>query len=162
MKANRVDLGMCEKHYGRVRRNGHVNVLRKEFSVRSAGYIVRNGQPDHPLSNKNNSIYEHRYQAYAKYGGECQPCHWCGIDQKWSDCVIDHLDEDKANNTHENIVCSCNRCNRARGQMLSFFRSTKNKSVAIQAARLMVEQHGYSEIVDECKPCHDRKTARGE
>jgi hypothetical protein len=90
------------------------------------GYILEYSR-SHPLANKNGDLRVHRRVLWDNlYAGEdCDPfttyawCHWCSYQipwqsetGKWIDCVnVDHLDEDKTNNTFRNLVPSCGWCN---------------------------------------------------
>lgn len=115
-----VGAGMCEKHYGRVRRGAPLNDCEPAYKyVTAAGYIVL-VQSDHPLAASGGRVAEHRVVAYGAHDGECPSCFWCAAALTWADAVVDHLDEDKKNNKSENLVVSCSPCNRARGAMLPF------------------------------------------
>jgi len=41
-------------------------------------------------------------------------CHWCNIPVSWTNMHIDHLDDNKTNNSILNLVSSCSRCNTTR------------------------------------------------
>lgn len=112
----------CEMHYYRWRRNGHfdlTDVSTEHFH--SSGYRVRKA-PGHPLARQNGWVFEHRLVAFGKYGPGDQTCHWCGQSLEWPEAVIDHLNEEKADNTPDNLVVACSPCNRARGSMIPFLR----------------------------------------
>jgi 5-methylcytosine-specific restriction endonuclease McrA len=51
--------------------------------------------------------------------------------------VIDHLDEDKANNAPANLVVACNPCNRARGAMLPFIAGMTEQALQVFIDRVM-------------------------
>ena len=46
------------------------------------------------------------------------------------DIVIDYLNENKQDNNINNLVISCNNCNRARGAILSFIERMKKESLS--------------------------------
>lgn len=118
----RVTVSLCEMHYMRWRRNG--NMLKQKSNGRYKtrdGYVLLN-LPQHPLANMGGAVAEHRSVAYSKYAGICPPCHWCAKDLSWEDAVVDHLNEIKDDNAPDNLVVSCNACNRARGGILPFIR----------------------------------------
>lgn len=120
--ATRVGSGLCETHFYRIRRTGTTN--RKEMSGRywtTAGYI-KLLQPKHPLADSNGSVFEHRWVMYEITEGECPKCYWCGCDLTWPEVVIDHLNEVKHDNNPDNLVPSCNNCNRARGAFVPFIK----------------------------------------
>lgn len=113
----------CEMHYGRLRRNGTLELLRTPTgtALASNGYrLVR--VTGHPLAHLDGWAYEHRIVLYEKLNGQRAPCHWCGLMLSWDETypesmtalVTDHLDGDKVNNDPDNLVPACNPCNMLR------------------------------------------------
>jgi len=52
---------------------------------------------------------------YAVVGAGLHPCHWCKRPVGWTaDLEVDHLDDDRANNTPANLAPSCHACNAGR------------------------------------------------
>ena len=51
----------------------------------------------------------------AEVQGLPMKCYWCGDDTVGTKYVVDHVDGDKENNLPDNIVRSCNSCNRRKG-----------------------------------------------
>ena len=100
----------------RVRRRGTTD--RKIYPYRTynqAGYAkVR--EPYHVLALGEGTVYEHRFVYYNKHGNGPFDCHWCGKYITWPTMHIDHLDDDKSNNSIDNLVPSCPICNQARGK----------------------------------------------
>lgn len=113
----------CEKHYGRVRRGVSLNDDEPPMHryISSAGYVILK-KSNHPLAMKGGNVFEHRLVAYETHQGVCPGCFWCGLGLDWERAVIDHLDENKENNTPSNLVVACSPCNRARGAMLPFIK----------------------------------------
>jgi hypothetical protein len=130
--------GLCEKHYGRVRRGVGVDVERLPLHqyVTKAGYVVL-VQPDHPLATRGGRAAQHRVIAYDTHDGVCPNCFWCGRALAWGDAVVDHLDEDKQNNDPLNLAVACNQCNRARGALLPFIASLTDAALPEFIKRLM-------------------------
>ena len=69
--------------------------------------------------------YVHRQVGRIKYPEDEQECHWCTQPVFWDEektskytLIIDHIDEDRANNDPANLVASCQRCNLRRGKGL--------------------------------------------
>lgn len=118
-KATRVRSGMCERHYCTLRRTGSLEPKLPRLRKLHGGYR-RMSDPTHPLSEKTGVMYAHRYAAHQKHNGECPACFWCAAVLRWSTAVVDHLNEDKTDNHPDNLVVSCNGCNRARGAILPF------------------------------------------
>lgn len=107
-------------------RNGHGRFCSREcFWVnRKANHVPKPGiygtvlNPQHPLARGGNGkLWEHRVALYDKIGPGVHPCHHCGELVEWTfgirrgGLVVDHLDGDKRNNSPQNLVPSCNRCN---------------------------------------------------
>lgn len=84
------------------------------------GYRILCTQQGHPLSS-GGVIAEHRLVLWEKLGCEsldCEhACHWCNKPLTWGSVrgiQADHLDSDKLNNRPENLVESCDGCNKSR------------------------------------------------
>ncbi len=106
----------CEKHYGRIRRNGHTGLCERKDSIHSGGYVLEY-LPNHPLRTKfSPRVYKHRRVYYDNHGEGPFNCHWCDHQVTWSDLHIDHLNDVKTDNRIENLVASCPNCNQARGR----------------------------------------------
>ncbi|SDJ39064.1 HNH endonuclease signature motif containing protein [Pseudomonas abietaniphila] len=108
---------LCKMHYFRVRRNGTVV---KTPIGRALRYVTPNGyitlyKPGHPLANKTNCVFEHRFVMWPIVGPECRPCELCGLPQTWATCHVDHIDDDRQNNTASNLRILCRGCNVKRG-----------------------------------------------
>ena len=107
-KATRISYGLCESCYYRLRRNGSTKKNKPKYRyLTKAGYI-RLLNPKHPLSQLKGYVYEHRLVVYNYYNGEPQECYWCGKAVGWDKVVIDHLNENKADNRIKNLIYSCN------------------------------------------------------
>lgn len=120
--ATRSGDGLCERHYRRVRNTGSFDLTPRVELQTSNGYVMVK-KPEHPLAAKSNGwAFQHRVVAYEKYGPGPHPCHWCGLVLPWGDLVVDHLNEVKADNRPDNLVPTCNPCNRIRGGMIPFIK----------------------------------------
>lgn len=79
-------------------------------------------KPDHPLAHRRGIVREHRVVLYDKIGDGTHQCHWCKKEVVWhtltnilpDSLLADHLDGDINNNSPENLVPSCNKCNSKR------------------------------------------------
>jgi hypothetical protein len=117
--------GLCEKHYMRAYRHaGDVTAGEGRYGK---GYLTADGyvstaRTGHPLARSKGQVQMHRVVLFAKIGDGSHPCHWCGKTVAWGyhvstdTLVVDHLDEDRANNAPENLVPSCSRCNTSRSR----------------------------------------------
>ena len=122
---------LCEMHYARRYRTGSLDVdTRPKLTKTSQGYLVRHIH-DHPVSGKNGRAYEHRRVLFDKIGVGDHKCHWCLNPIIWHGTgkqrlVVDHLDNDKENNSENNLVPSCHGCNATRGLFMSWVHSHKD------------------------------------
>lgn len=119
----------CSMHAERRRLTGTVGppepVKRpnRTGSVMRNGYIVLTGTR-HPLATAQGKVLVHRLVLFEKIGAGAHPCHWCGRTVIWragrirrDSLVVDHLNDDRADNDPENLVPSCNRCNTNRKRL---------------------------------------------
>lgn len=120
-QARRDQRTICEACYYYHRRTGKPGPAPAPAGRRKngAGYVVVI-RPGHPLANKNREAFEHRVVAYDSHHGICPNCFWCDVRLTWRAAVVDHLNEDKADNDPSNLVVACNSCNLTRGGMLPF------------------------------------------
>ena len=108
---------LCQMHYFRIRRNG---TAVKTPIGRALRYVTPNGyitlyKPGHPLSNKTNCVFEHRFVMWPIVGPDCRPCELCGEPQTWAQCHVVHIDDNRQNNSPTNLRILCRGCNVKRG-----------------------------------------------
>jgi hypothetical protein len=86
--------------------------------------------PSSPLARSRGRVQINRQALYEKLGAGPHQCHWCKCLVDWGvglhdrgRCirilVADHLDENTKNNTPDNLVPSCSRCNTVRSRGLN-------------------------------------------
>lgn len=130
-KAQRVKYGLCETHYYRLRRTGTTDVIppKRRYMTRE-GYvkILSHG---HVLADKAGHVYEHRKVLFDDIGPGKHSCFWCGVVLDWDCGIVDHLNDKKSDNRLENLVFTCNNCNRARGALIPFLRRMKSISFPV-------------------------------
>lgn len=125
-RATRIASGMCEKHYIRHRRTGRTDDPKRKYRYRRSGGYIRIHNVSHSLADAGGNVDEHRLVMFELLGDAPQKCHWCDQIIEWKTSnkqlriVVDHLNEIKDDNRPENLVLSCNSCNRARGACLPF------------------------------------------
>ncbi len=94
--------------------------------ITEQGYRMLTGQV-HPLSHRG-EVLEHRKVLYDAIGSGPHECYWhaqsgCGHTAlSWggkSGIAVDHLDGDRFNNDPQNLVPSCNGCNRRRSSPIN-------------------------------------------
>jgi hypothetical protein len=140
--ANRKGPQLCEMHYGRVRRSGGFDLIRKRRQgewLHSNGYVLMSTD-NHQLAYAGGVAYKHRIVFFSAHGDGPFSCHWCGTSVTWKTLHIDHLDDDKANNAVENLAASCPICNQRRGQ---------HKVVATFRKRFGVTIDGVTKTLNE-------------
>lgn len=130
-RATRVGDGLCESCYYRLRRTGSTKKRKYNYRYLTKEGYIKLKKPEHPLAMARGMVFEHRAVVYDFYNGKPQACYWCGKKIGWDDVVIDHLNENKIDNKIENLIYSCNDCNRARGAMLPFVKKMKTNSFKI-------------------------------
>jgi 5-methylcytosine-specific restriction endonuclease McrA len=111
-----TEMGVCQKHYFRFRRNGVFETKDrnpKERYENGRGYFSVY-EPSHPLSSKGGLLSEHRMIVYAKHGENLPDCELCGAPVKWATCHVDHKDENPGNNDPDNLRAVCRGCNTGR------------------------------------------------
>ena len=153
-KATRTGAGLCETHYYRLRRTGTLEKKPPKYRYQPVGrygYITLY-LPKHPLCNGRGNVDEHRKILYDNLGPGPHECYWRGITITWGEAVADHLNEQKADNRKENLVLTCNECNRSRGAALRFLHRVRPERFE-QYVKLAREYYA-------CQP-HDRPTDKG-
>lgn len=125
---------ICEMHYGRLRRNGSTQTKGRLHVYKTAAGYIKVFRPGHRLADSSGLVFEHRLVALD--GLESCACRWCGKQLSVRDAVVDHLNEVKSDNRPENLVISCNDCNRARGAMVPFVRRLRADAVDLLVERI--------------------------
>lgn len=87
--------------------------------------------PGHPLAQADGKVYAHRAALYEKIGPGSHKCAHCGRSVTWdgagiSRLVVDHKDDDRWNNDHENLQPSCRMCNSKRAERADFLTHCAN------------------------------------
>jgi HNH endonuclease len=108
----------CELHYWRMKRwntTDDINPPKERYKTADGYILIR--RPDHPLCREsmNGRVFEHRIVYYENHGEGPFHCHWCGIPITWHTLHIDHVDDNRQNNSPVNLVASCQVCNHKRG-----------------------------------------------
>lgn len=125
--------------------SGQITPSARKETIKRYRFITAHG---HALANRNGCVAEHRYQLYEKIGEGPHVCHWCPKVLRWhmprrheEHMVVDHLDNHKTNNAHDNLVASCTACNIRRAHFKDLmvmkpceycgesFKVNKNKSI---------------------------------
>lgn len=152
----RPSYGLCEACYMRFRRNGTVDsiVKKQHRKVLASGYVWVHA-PGHPVARADGSAFEHRVVLYDRIGPGPHPCVWCSRELEWSEIKVDHLNEVKDDNTPDNLVPACGRCNEARGAVVPFL-----KTLTLDGWVRFVEVSRQHLSVEACKSCHSIITGR--
>lgn len=84
------------------------------------GYLLAR-EPAHPLARRGGEVLDHRRRLHDAIGPGEHPCHWCSATLRWDVAAtvdhyltVDHVDGQKDNNDHENLVPACRYCNTQR------------------------------------------------
>lgn len=111
---------LCPMHYHRAYRHGSVHANPQSIKTGTPRTYRMLRVPEHPLAGKNGRAYEHRVVLFDEIGPGKHLCHLCSTPVEWLPrgmpgiLVVDHANEDKGDNRHENLVPSCSSCNSAR------------------------------------------------
>lgn len=118
--------GLCSMHGARLARTGTTDarprVLRAGPPSRQKPDYLSMAAHGHPLANTIGNVSVHRLVLWQKVGPSSRPCHWCGTEVHWFTTVgaekmcADHVDDDRRNNSPNNLVPACNGCNTGRGR----------------------------------------------
>ena len=121
---------------------------------------------DHPLAqdsgNGYGKAYEHRLVLFNKIGPNIHECHWCGKTVQWAkNCksdslVVDHLDSNEWNNTPENLVPSCRRCNIQRS-IRSDFLTHCPKGHEYTVVGIYIRPNGAEKSGRACNACRKER-----
>lgn len=113
--SNRKAADLCEKHYMRLRRNGTFDkVQKRNKTYKHSGGYIKQYSPDHPLSDCQGYVYQHRMVYFDQVSEEIASCSLCERRITWATVHIDHIDKNKENNTPLNLRPLCLKCNTQR------------------------------------------------
>ena len=115
---------LCQKHYFRLWRNGHTHLKKSRprggiyryQDSRGYFYVRKMG---HPLADARGCVWEHRFLYYEKVSKELDVCQLCETPVDWATVHIDHIDNDKSNNSLDNLRPLCRACNVYRDRPLT-------------------------------------------
>lgn len=107
---------VCQKHYFRFMRKGHYSLKTPKYRLGHSGGYIQLKEPNHPLASKGGYVYEHRLIYYEKISKEVSSCQICEKPVSWNNVHIDHIDENRRNNSMENLRALCNGCNVSRNR----------------------------------------------
>lgn len=143
---------LCQMHYFRKMRTGTTDPRKKKLKLPDPrGYFTLH-KPGHPLSDSIGKVWEHRYVYYEKVEKNPTNCSMCGDDISWDTLHIDHIDNDKSNNSAENLRATCRACNTYRDRPLTsgckhvFTVNGLSMSAHAWAARSDVDVSGHTII----------------
>jgi hypothetical protein len=114
--------------------------------------------PNHPLAKADGRVFEHRLIAYERSEGVCPDCHWCGASLEWSIAVVDHLNELVSDNRSDNLVVSCNSCNRGRGSLAPFLK-TLRPEIFDEFVRMVIQSRQGIDKAHDSEHNHSRLRA---
>jgi 5-methylcytosine-specific restriction endonuclease McrA len=115
-------------HQSRLARNGttdYVGNAKPGKRPHSAGYVLI-AAPGHPRALGGYRAYEHRVVFTEAHGEGPFECHWCGVAVTWGDMHVDHVNDVKTDNSPANLVASCAKCNKKRGEPASARRTRES------------------------------------
>lgn len=114
------------------------------------GYRILTGHQHHPLACHNGEIKEHRKVLYDLLGAGEHDCHLCGKVLDWAEMVVDHLDGDPLNNSPENLMPACRKCNWDRQNPLS----SGNRDYCVRGHQFTdVNTYTYPDGRRSCRIC---------
>ena len=141
-------------HYFRFMRNGVFTLKGCRESVRDpdASHVTSNGyiviyRPDHPLARGTGHILQHREVLYNYIGDDTPDCAICGCVTSWEiyKYHVDHIDENKKNNSLDNLRMLCNSCNVGRTKKIHH-KSVGRKALTINGETKTPQE--WSRLID--------------
>ncbi len=126
---------VCQKHYFRKMRYGtyELTATAPKYRVGHSGGYLQVLEPDHVLASERGYVYEHRFVYYEQVSKTISECALCRKAIDWDSVHIDHIDENRKNNSPKNLRALCNACNVWRnrdhtkiGQQFTYLGKTQN------------------------------------
>lgn len=135
---------MCNAHYQQGRKKGTLRDTSPIVRKTSHGYLYMFDKT-HPIASDSGHLYLHRKILWDEIGIGWHKCHWCPKEVSWitnlrgQKLVVDHIDNDPANNALDNLVPSCHSCNYGRGIILSFLKQRKDSPELLLQLRKWID-----------------------
>jgi 5-methylcytosine-specific restriction endonuclease McrA len=117
--SRRKHRGYCPRHYQRLMRYGHPSKYKQTGAITNHRGYTKLRKPGHPLAGADGYVYAHRFHLYERIGPGFHLCIYCGKPVTWAESspeshralVVDHRNDDKSDNSPENLAPCCQSCN---------------------------------------------------
>lgn len=104
--------GMCAFHLNRKKKGIPLDFEAPKLAKKR--YVIKTLK-EHPLADVTGRIAEHRVVLFDSIKFLRVPCYWCGAPLQFgANLCVDHLNHDRHDNSLQNLVPACNRCNAGR------------------------------------------------